>query len=578
MEQPSAFFRVFWPNRAEYMALPTDPRRRSSSRCPGRVVDAAHTAIVTVVTDAWSDADDGWRVDAMAETLQQQSYLVPTWWVLFLAPGGVKARDLEPSRQASVKALMRGKRRLFEAVGATVVVGSGADLVRAMREAATRRGGGDNSNANFGTGRMPQNVLLDTNFNAIFEHTALEKMVWALEAHAVDAVASWSVAIDRGSRSQRLVVRTPPTTAMSASSTAPISTFMARAGGPGFWRVIESRVAADTIHGKSDNLTSIFLCDRNGARVHVLKEYLYWEQEAKAEQKDKDAEQHADAAAAPTCTSWWTDNNKTATDVIALATWRQLTRPLSMTPPSPSPQCPQKIAASLMLLIPWLEYGGADQFNVNLVRNLARPHNIHVIVVTTTDGSDQPLFGDVAAVTSDVFHLNYMLPPPHESPKGKSHTLRLADAVKYLAMTRGIDVLLLSNSEPGYLNLPEIRPRLLPGVRVVDYVHSVALDWRGGGYARYSLENQQWVDQTLVSWIPGREQKPCTSSTSAWTRTKARRLRIEVVSNGGKSSQNTASSSNLLTKWSFFPRACRQKRDPGGFSRSHKRCYAIARA
>lgn len=79
--------------------------------------------------------------------------------------------------------------------------------------------------------------------------------------------------------------------------------------------------------------------------------------------------------------------------------------------------------ASLVLVIPWLEHGGADQFNVNLARNLARPHTIHIAVVTTTDGSDQPLFGEIAAVTEDVFHLNYLLPAaargkPQGGPSG----------------------------------------------------------------------------------------------------------------------------------------------------------------
>lgn len=32
-------------------------------------------------------------------------------------------------------------------------------------------------------------------------------------------------------------------------------------------------------------------------------------------------------------------------------------------------------------------------------------------------------------------------------------------------------------------------------------MHSVAFNWHNGGYARYSLESQKWLDRTLVSSV-----------------------------------------------------------------------------
>jgi glycosyltransferase involved in cell wall biosynthesis len=433
------YFRIFWPDHAKFMVLPGD-HRRTGTRCASRVIDDVHTIIVTLVTELWNDVDV-WRLKAMIRALQNQSYRVTNWWVLFVAA------DSKPHRN------YRKTLRTLRQNGAHVIFGNGQDLVRSIRSSSLHS--------------MPSNVLITEDFNAILEHAAVEKFVWALEAQQADAVSSSSVVFDQNSKQQHFFTRT---------GQHHHGTFIFRAASADFWRAIEMAVHP------SDHrlLVTQLLCDHR-VKVHILPEFLVWE----------DGQQKS-TPLAPSgnldCFAWNQDRN--GSQSTAPFVWRKLAR--SGAEKSPN-ECAHR--ASFVLIVPWLEYGGADQFNVNLVRNLATPHNIHVVVITTTAGSTHPLFGDIAAVTEDVFHLDNLLLPAWRQPPG---SLNLLDAVTYLANTRSADVVMISNSEPAYQNLPMLKPRL-PNVVFVDYVHSVALEWRNGGYGRYSIENQQWLDHTLVS-------------------------------------------------------------------------------
>jgi len=449
-----SFFRTFWPDRAEYMVLPFDARR-TGSRCAARLVDTVHSAVITIVTESWRDGDI-WRLAAMAKSMAGQSYLVSTWWVLVLAPSSGGPSSPEGRRVVKLPKTIAALKRY----GARVVQGSGVDLALAIHDDARSSG----------AAMMPLNVLVDEDFNTILEHTAVEKFVWALEGHHADAVSSWSVAFDREERGQHLSVRGPKDHD---------GAFMMQSADANFWGALQ-RIT----HPLPRSVASLLLCDPS-AHVVILPELLFWEDATARMRRRLGADDAGEYQCAPR------KPPVNATELLSTSRWRKLTRAGMIKPPI---DC--RHAASLLLVVPWLEYGGADQFNVNLVRNLAKPYNIHVVVITTTDGSAQPLYGDIASATEDVFHLNHLMPPEWKRPK--TSRVDMVDVVAYLSRTRGADVLLLSNSEPGYLSLPEIRRRL-PDVTLLDYVHSIALDWRNGGYGRYSIESQLWLDHTLVS-------------------------------------------------------------------------------
>ncbi|MCM2269693.1 MAG: glycosyltransferase, partial [Thermoanaerobaculia bacterium] len=160
----------------------------------------------------------------------------------------------------------------------------------------------------------------------------------------------------------------------------------------------------------------------------------------------------------------------------------------------------------LLFVVPWLTTGGADKFNLDAVRELtAREWEVTVVTTLGGDHSWQPEF---AAATPDVFAL--------------SHFLALADVPRfllYLVRSRGIDLVLVSNSELGYGLLPFLRASC-PGVAFVDYCHNEEPQWKEGGYPALSLAARESLDLRLVA----------SRHLAAWMAERgADRARLETV-------------------------------------------------
>ena len=139
----------------------------------------------------------------------------------------------------------------------------------------------------------------------------------------------------------------------------------------------------------------------------------------------------------------------------------------------------------LLLVVPWLTFGGADKFNLDLLRQLTR-RGWEVTVATTLRG-DHPWLPHFAHYTPDIFILH--------------HFLRLVDYPRflhYLITSRQVDAILISHSELGYLLLPYLRAHF-PGVPLVDFCHIEVDEWKNGGYPRMAVDYQELLDLNIVS-------------------------------------------------------------------------------
>jgi glycosyltransferase involved in cell wall biosynthesis/GT2 family glycosyltransferase len=139
----------------------------------------------------------------------------------------------------------------------------------------------------------------------------------------------------------------------------------------------------------------------------------------------------------------------------------------------------------LLLLVPWLTCGGADKFNLDALEQLTR-RGWEVSVATTLLG-DSSWLPHFARYTPDIF----ILP----------HFLRLVDYprfLRYLIQSRQVEVVLIANSEFGYLLLPYLRA-YFPGVAFLDYCHIEEEYWKNGGYPRMAVEYQELLDLNVVS-------------------------------------------------------------------------------
>jgi glycosyltransferase involved in cell wall biosynthesis len=139
----------------------------------------------------------------------------------------------------------------------------------------------------------------------------------------------------------------------------------------------------------------------------------------------------------------------------------------------------------LLLIVPWLNIGGAEKFNLTILEQLTQ-HGWRVSIVTTLKG-DHSWLPHFTHITPDVFILH--------------HFLRLVDYprfLRYLIHSRQVDVVMISNSELSYQLLPYLRA-YYPDVTFIDFCHSEAENWKNGGYPRLAVEYQELLDLNLVA-------------------------------------------------------------------------------
>ncbi len=81
------------------------------------------------------------------------------------------------------------------------------------------------------------------------------------------------------------------------------------------------------------------------------------------------------------------------------------------------------------------------------------------------------------------------------------HFLRTVDHPRflhYLIQSRNVDVVVITNSEMGYMLLPYLRAHH-PMVTFLDFCHMEEEAWKNGGYPRYAVEYQEQLDLNVVS-------------------------------------------------------------------------------
>lgn len=139
----------------------------------------------------------------------------------------------------------------------------------------------------------------------------------------------------------------------------------------------------------------------------------------------------------------------------------------------------------LLLIVPWLRVGGADQFNINLIKQLAY-QGWEITVVATLDNY-HPWHYEFSKLTPDIF----ILP----------NFLRVIDYprfLKYIIQSRNHDIVMVTNSEFGYFILPYLRS-YFPDIPFVDYNHIEEEHWKNGCHPREGVEYQYWLDGSIVA-------------------------------------------------------------------------------
>ncbi len=138
----------------------------------------------------------------------------------------------------------------------------------------------------------------------------------------------------------------------------------------------------------------------------------------------------------------------------------------------------------MLMMIPHMEMGGSDLFNVDLISRINKDeYEVSIITTVHSKNTWKQRFVEHA---TDVFELPNFLDVEY-----------WASFIENFIVSRKIDVLMVTNSYFGYYLIPQLRSKF-KNLAIVDYVHMEEWYWRNGGYARTAGALSEILEKTYV--------------------------------------------------------------------------------
>lgn len=136
----------------------------------------------------------------------------------------------------------------------------------------------------------------------------------------------------------------------------------------------------------------------------------------------------------------------------------------------------------ILFLLPWTVLGGADLFNLELIKGLDKD-KFDPIVITTLPSTNE-LRNEFTNIVSEFYDLTTFL-----------DTSDYLNFVDYIINSRKVDTIYVSNSKIGYYMLPYIKNKY-NNIKVIDYIHSIDPKDLQGGFGRCSKDVDNYIDKT----------------------------------------------------------------------------------
>lgn len=184
----------------------------------------------------------------------------------------------------------------------------------------------------------------------------------------------------------------------------------------------------------------------------------------------------------------------------------------------------------ILFLVPWLEMGGSDKFNVDVICQLSQRG--YEFTVVSSISARHVWLSEFTSLTPDVFCLEKFLSYA-DYPR----------FLNYLIASRQIDAVLISNSQLAYLLTPYLRATH-SNLPILDYNHMEIEDWQDGGYPAHAVRLGQLLDLNVVNtqhlsrWMVKQGSNPdqidvcyCNCDTAEWTLEGADRAAIRAEHN-----------------------------------------------
>lgn len=137
---------------------------------------------------------------------------------------------------------------------------------------------------------------------------------------------------------------------------------------------------------------------------------------------------------------------------------------------------------NILMIVPWMIMGGADKFNLDLIKGLDK--NRYTVTLISTEPNVNILRQEFEKYCT-VYDLSSFL--------DKKYWLSF---INYIIEKNNINLIFNTNSKFGYSILPYLR--LKYKFPILDYIHMEEWYYRNGGYARYSGNLTSAIDRTLT--------------------------------------------------------------------------------
>lgn len=138
---------------------------------------------------------------------------------------------------------------------------------------------------------------------------------------------------------------------------------------------------------------------------------------------------------------------------------------------------------NILLIIPWMTVGGADKFNLDIIKRSNKEKYDFTIISTEPNRNDwRQQFEEHATV----YDLTTFLDRKY-----------WISFINYIIKKNNIDIIFNTNSTFGYSTLPYLKIKY-PEIPIIDYIHMEEWYNRNGGFSRDSSAIASFIDKTYV--------------------------------------------------------------------------------
>lgn len=159
---------------------------------------------------------------------------------------------------------------------------------------------------------------------------------------------------------------------------------------------------------------------------------------------------------------------------------------------------------TILYLFPWMVVGGADHFNLELIKRLPQEKYRSIILTTTPNRNPTRQkfeeYAEVYDMSSFLDRIDYQT------------------FTDYIISSRKVDLVFISNTEYGYYMTPYLKSKY-PNIPFVDYIHSVNNADPRSGFGRCTKDVDKYLYETYC----------CNNFTKNQLKTKFDKEKVETI-------------------------------------------------